>query len=51
MDYDSILVMDQGKVAEFGSPKELQSDENGLFSGLVDSTGKESSVALRKMVL
>uniref|UniRef100_A0A6S8ZK17 Uncharacterized protein n=1 Tax=Chaetoceros debilis TaxID=122233 RepID=A0A6S8ZK17_9STRA len=51
MDYDVVLVMDNGKVAEFGSPKELLSDEDGLFSGLIDSTGKESSIALRKMAI
>jgi ABC-type multidrug transport system fused ATPase/permease subunit len=49
MDYDAVLVMDKGKVAEFGSPKELLEDDNGLFSNLVDSTGNESSLALRQM--
>jgi ABC-type multidrug transport system fused ATPase/permease subunit len=50
MDYDVILAMDGGKVAEFGKPVDLLKDENGLFSSLVDSTGKESSAALRNMV-
>lgn len=50
MDYDVILAMDGGKVAEFGRPVDLLKDENGLFSSLVDSTGKESSAALRNMV-
>jgi len=48
MDYDIVLVMDKGKVAEFGRPKELL-ETDGLFSGLVDSTGRESSLALRQM--
>lgn len=49
MDYDAILVMDNGIVAEFGSPNELLKKEEGLFSALVDSTGKQSSSALRNM--
>ena len=48
MDYDVICVMDNGKVSEYGEPSELLQTE-GLFSRLVDSTGKESSLALRQM--
>lgn len=50
MDYDVILVVDKGKAAEFGTPAELLAIENSIFSQLVESTGKESSVALRSMV-
>lgn len=49
MDYDVILVMDEGKAAEFGPPEELLSNKNGIFSQLVESTGKESSAALHKL--
>lgn len=49
MDYDVILVMDKGKVAEFDSPMKLLENTDGIFSSLVDSTGKESSTMLRKM--
>eukprot|EP00979_Chaetoceros_neogracilis_P008350 scaffold1862_cov268-Chaetoceros_neogracile.AAC.15 len=49
MDYDVVLVMDNGKVGEFGTPKKLLEDDDGLFTGLVDSTGRESSLALRQM--
>jgi len=35
MDYDCILVMDKGKVAEYGSPKELLKYPDGIFSSLV----------------
>jgi ABC-type multidrug transport system fused ATPase/permease subunit len=49
MDYDVVLVMDNGKVGEFGTPKKLLEDDEGLFTGLVDSTGRESSLALRQM--
>lgn len=50
MDYDVILVVDKGRAAEFGSPAELLSIEDSIFSQLVESTGKESSAALRSMV-
>ena len=39
----------QGKVAELGEPSELLDNEDGLFSFLVDSTGKESGTSLRRM--
>ena len=51
IDYDVILTMDNGKVAEFGTPAELLEKEDGLFAGLVDSTGRESSSALRSSVI
>lgn len=50
MDYDLILVMDAGLCAEIGSPKDLLSNSNSLFSQLVDATGVESAKALRAMV-
>lgn len=50
MDYDVILVVDKGKAAEFGTPAELLSNKDSIFSQLVESTGKESAVALRAMV-
>lgn len=51
MDYDVILSMDDGYAVEFGSPRDLLAKEDGLFSSLVDSTGKESSAALRAAAL
>jgi ABC-type transport system involved in cytochrome bd biosynthesis fused ATPase/permease subunit len=48
MDNDIILVMGEGRMVEFGSPAELLSN-NGPFAELVDSTGPESSRALRAM--
>jgi ABC-type multidrug transport system fused ATPase/permease subunit len=50
MDYDTILVMDGGKAAEYGSPKKLI-EEKGLFANLVASTGEESARALREVAL
>lgn len=49
MDYDVVLVMDQGRCAEFGSPAELLENEVGIFTSLVDATGKESSQTLRRI--
>lgn len=31
MDYDRVLVMDDGKVLEFGPPKELLATQGGAF--------------------
>lgn len=50
MDYDVILVMDEGRAKEFGSPMELLGNKYGAFSALVDSTGKESARLLRSIV-
>lgn len=35
IDYDRVIVMDDGRVAELGSPKELMSMPNGQFASLV----------------
>jgi ABC-type multidrug transport system fused ATPase/permease subunit len=50
MDYDLVLVMDQGQAVELGSPAELLANTNGTFSELVNATGPEGAKALRAMV-
>jgi ABC-type multidrug transport system ATPase subunit len=50
MDFDFILVMDQGTAAEFGSPSQLLEKHDSLFTKLVDATGPEGSKALRRIV-
>jgi len=40
VDFDRILVMDAGKVVEFGSPRELMEIENGVFRSLVEESGE-----------
>ena len=50
MDYDIIIAMENGRVAEMGSPNELLQNKKGLFTKLVDSTGKESAAYLRSML-
>ena len=49
IDYDCILVMDKGRVAELGSPRELLQDENGIFTGLVNATGPEMAAQLHAL--
>lgn len=41
-DFDRILVMDAGKAAEFGSPRDLMEIESGIFRGLVENSGERS---------
>ena len=40
MDSDIIIVMDQGRVAEFDSPRELLSRPHSMFKSLVDNWDK-----------
>lgn len=47
MDYDKILVMENGKAAEFGTPCQLI-ENNGIFKELVNATG-EGAAALIAM--
>jgi ABC-type multidrug transport system fused ATPase/permease subunit len=39
MDYDRILVLDQGKIAEFGSPAELLKKPGSIFRTLAEQDG------------
>lgn len=43
IDYDRILVLDQGLIAEFGPPAELLADSGGIFYSLLHSSGTASS--------
>jgi len=49
MDADKVIVLDQGNVAEFDSPKKLLEDKSGIFSGMVAATGKGSAKHLKKI--
>ena len=45
-DYDRIVVMDAGRVAEFGIPFELlQHNDDGIFASLVNALGPEVRTA------
>ena len=48
IDYDVVIVMDKGKAAEIGSPKELL-EMNGLFASMVDATGPEVAAELKRL--
>jgi len=43
MDSDLVLVMDNGKAAEFDKPSSLLSKEGGIFKSLVDAWEEENS--------
>lgn len=48
IDYDKIVVLDNGGLVEFGSPRELLWPSNdGAFSSMVNETGEEMAAKLR----
>ena len=46
IDYDVIIVLDKGRVAEMGSPRDLLSSP-GIFTDMVNATGVESAAQLK----
>lgn len=46
-DYDRVIVMDKGRVAEAGSPFELIRKQ-GLFFEMVRHTGKQAEIIVKK---
>ncbi|KAJ1801491.1 hypothetical protein LPJ59_000252 [Coemansia sp. RSA 2399] len=40
IDYDRVLVLDNGKVAEFDTPHNLLKNENGIFRDMCEKTGE-----------
>ncbi|OJJ44596.1 hypothetical protein ASPZODRAFT_168311 [Penicilliopsis zonata CBS 506.65] len=43
-DFDRILVMDAGRAAEFGSPRELMAIPDGIFKNLVENSGEKAAL-------
>ena len=39
MDYDRIMVLDKGAIAEFASPNTLVEDQNSIFHSMVKDAG------------
>ncbi|KAL7753538.1 hypothetical protein RI367_001313 [Sorochytrium milnesiophthora] len=51
IDYDFILVLDAGRIAEFGHPADLLDNPTSELSRLVDETGPANSALLRHIAL
>lgn len=49
IDYDVVIVMANGKVKEIGPPRELLENEEGVFTAMVNATGKESAAQLKRV--
>jgi ABC-type multidrug transport system fused ATPase/permease subunit len=43
-DFDRILVLNEGQVAEFGTPKELWEKEGGIFRDMCESSGEKDKL-------
>lgn len=43
-DFDRILVLSEGQVAEFGTPKELWEKEDGIFRDMCESSGEKEKL-------
>lgn len=43
-DFDKILVLDDGKVAEFGTPRELYAMDDGAFRSMVSESGEREKL-------
>jgi len=43
-DFDRILVLDDGLVVEYGTPKELVALNEGVFAGMVESSGEKDTL-------
>ncbi|KAI8066830.1 P-loop containing nucleoside triphosphate hydrolase protein [Gongronella butleri] len=46
VDYDRILVLDQGKVVEYDTPYALMTKENGVFKKMCDTSGDAAELLL-----
>ncbi|TFY56647.1 hypothetical protein EVJ58_g7510 [Rhodofomes roseus] len=44
MDADKIMVLDAGRIAEFGKPSELLKDQKGMLRALVDESGDKEAL-------
>jgi ATP-binding cassette subfamily C (CFTR/MRP) protein 1 len=48
IDYDKIIVMDNGQIKEFDTPANLLADNNSLFTSLVNNSGQQSQILLKQ---
>lgn len=49
IDFDRIMVLDSGKLVEYGTPWELLQKPNGWFRSMVHETGPDAEEMLRKI--
>jgi ABC-type sulfate/molybdate transport systems ATPase subunit len=49
IDYDRVLVLDNGVIKELDSPHNLLSNPKSAFSSMIDETGPSNSVLLRRL--
>ncbi|KAF9234929.1 hypothetical protein BU15DRAFT_78554 [Melanogaster broomeanus] len=49
IDYDRVMLLDEGRIVEFDRPAALLADHNSRFHGLCKATGKEEFTVLKKM--
>ncbi|CAG1999919.1 unnamed protein product [Fusarium graminearum] len=49
-DFDKVLVLDGGRMVEFGTPKELW-EKDGVFRGMCKRTGSNEEENLRKVIM
>jgi ABC-type multidrug transport system fused ATPase/permease subunit len=47
IDCDRVLVLDKGRVQEDGSPHELLSNPDGVFTSMVEALGPAKAAQLR----
>jgi ATP-binding cassette, subfamily C (CFTR/MRP), member 4 len=48
IDSDRVMVMEAGRLVEFGHPHELLRKENGVFKNLVEHTGSTANKLMEK---
>ena len=49
IDYDRVMLLEQGRIIEYDSPKKLLSDPDSKFYALCKATGKNEFAVLKKM--
>ena len=51
MDYDKVLVLDAGRIAQFDAPHILAQNRDGIFAQMLETTGKPMEEHLKKIAL
>ena len=49
IDYDRVMLLDQGRIVEYDSPGSLLSDPNSRFYSLCKATGRDEFAVLRRL--